>query len=213
MWNVTLLSEPLGTCYDEVLDILALAFETDPGYLSLSRVSGEAHPQHIRQLMRSSLELHLAARNPIFAIARDEEVLGVSLIEEPGAPLPRLAAAKEFSRLLHRTAPSVAFRAIRGLLALMRERPREPHHYLGLLAVHPRARGRGLARALLEDLHAASGSHPNSSGVALDTSNPRNVKLYQRFGYHTVTRFRVSGAEAWCMFRPNGSNRHPRRAV
>ena len=213
MWNVALLSEPLGPRYDEVLDTLRLGFETDPGYLGLSRVSGEARPQHIRQLMRSTLELHLAARQPVFAVAQDEEVLGVSLVEEPGVPFPFLAAAKELARLLRGTAPSVAFRAVRGLLALMRERPREPHHYLAMLAVHPRARGRGLARDLLEDLHAASGSHPNSSGVALDTSNPRNVKLYEHFGYHMVSRLRVSGVETWCMFRPNGPNRHPVRGV
>jgi ribosomal protein S18 acetylase RimI-like enzyme len=207
MWKVTLLSEPLGSRYDELLDTLTLGFETDPGYLSLSPASGEVRSRHIRQLMCSTLAMHLAARQPVFAIVQDQEVLGVSLVEEPGASLPRLAAAKELGRLLRGTAPIVAFRAIRGLLALMRERPREPHHYLAMLAVHPRARGRGLARALLEDLHSASGSHPDSIGVALDTSNPRNVKLYERFGYHTVSRLRMTGAEIWCMFRPNESNR------
>lgn len=207
MWKVALLSEPLGPRYDEVLEALTLGFETDPGYLSLVRASGEAGPQLIRLLMRSTLELHLAARQPVFAIAQEEGVLGVSLVEEPGASLPLLAAGKELARLLRGTTASVAFRAIRGLLALMRERPREPHHYLAMLAVHPRARGRGLARALLEDLHAASGSHPDSIGVALDTSNSRNLTLYEHFGYHTVSELRVSGADTWCMFRSNGSNR------
>jgi ribosomal protein S18 acetylase RimI-like enzyme len=206
MWKVARLSEPLGPRYDEALETLTLGFETDPGYLSLTRVAGETHPQFIRQLMRSTLEVHLAARQPVFAVAQDDEVLGVSLVEEPGARFPLSAAAKQAARLLRGTGARVTFRALRGLLALMRERPREPHHYLAMLAVHPRARGRGLARALLEDLHAASGSHPESIGVALDTSNARNLTLYEHFGYQLVSRLRLSGADTWCMFRPNRSN-------
>lgn len=207
MWKVTRLSDPLGPRYDQVLEVLTLGFETDPGYLSLVGASDEARPRPIRQLMRSTIEVHLAARQPVFAIAQDQEILGVSLVEEPGASLPVLAGARELARLLRGIGPRVALGSIRGLLALMRERPREPHHYLGMLAVHPRVRGRGLARALLEDVHAASGSHPESIGVALDTSNPRNVSLYERFGYQMVSRLRVSGADTWCMFRPNGPNR------
>lgn len=207
MRKVERLSEPLGRRYDEVLETLWLGFEADPGYLSISRVSGEVRPRCVRQLMRSTLEVHLAARQPVFAIAPEQGVLGVSLVEEPGASLPLLAAAKQAARLLRGTGPSVTARAIRGLFALLRERPREPHHYLAMLAVHPRARGCGLARALLEDLHAVSAAHPDSTGVALDTSNPRNVTLYERFGYTVVSRLRVSGADTWCMFRPDGSER------
>jgi ribosomal protein S18 acetylase RimI-like enzyme len=206
MWSVERLSEPLGPHYGGVVDILSLAFESDPGYLALLPDSNEARPRLIRELMRSTLELHLAGRQPVFVIEQDGEVLGVSLAEEPGASLPHLAAARELVRLLRRAGPGVAFRAIRGQLALMRERPREPHYYLGMLAVDPRVRGRGLARALLEDLHRVSESHPDSIGVALDTSNAPNVTLYERFGYHTVSRLRVSGADTWCMLRPNGSS-------
>ncbi len=207
MWTVERLSEPLGPHYDGVLDVLSLGFETDPGYLALLQGSGEARPRLIRELNRSTLELHLAGHQPVFAIEQDGEVLGVSLAEEPGASLPLLAAAKELVRLLRVTTLSVTLRSVRGLFALMRERLREPHYYLGMLAVHPRVRGRGLARALLEDLHAASESHPDSVGVGLDTTNPRNVTLYEHFGYQMVARLRVSGADTWCMFRPNRSNR------
>lgn len=207
MWNVERLSEPMGPRYDGVVEVLALGFETDPGYLALLQGSGEARPRLIRELMRSTLELHLAGHQPVFVIEQDGEVLGVSLAEEPGASLPLLAAAKELVRLVRVTTLSVVLRSVRGLFALMRERPREPHYYLGMLAVHPRVRGRGLARALLEDLQAASESHPDSAGVGLDTSNARNVTLYEHFGYQMVTRLRVSGADVWCMFRPNGSNR------
>jgi len=207
MWQVARSSEPLGPHYDQVLDILSLAFETDPGFLTLSRASGEARSRYIRPLMRSTLDLHLAAGQPVFVIEQDGEVLGVSLVEEPGASLPHLAAAKELVRLLRATTPTVVFRSLRGFFALMRERPREPHYYLVMLAVDPRVRGRGLARALLEDLHAASASDPDSVGVGLDTSNPRNVTLYEHFGYQMVARLRVSGVETWCMFRPDETSR------
>lgn len=203
MWNVVRLSDPSGPCRDEVLEVLALAFATDPGYSSLSRVAGNPRPRYLRQIVRASLELHLAARQPVFVIADENEILGVSLVEEPGASLPSFAAAMVVARLLHRTAPTVAFRSGRVALALMRRRPREPHHYLSMLGVRPRAQGRGLGRALLEDLHEVSRRHPASTGAGLDTSNPGNVALYEHFGYEALTHLEVSGVEAWCMFRPN----------
>jgi ribosomal protein S18 acetylase RimI-like enzyme len=76
-----------------------------------------------------------------------------------------------------------------------------------MLAVDPRVQGRGLGRALLEDLHAVSASDPDSVGVGLDTSNVRNVTLYEHFGYRMGARLRVAGAETWCMFRPDQTSR------
>ncbi len=207
MWNVERLSEPLGPHYDGIVEVLSLGFETDPGFLALLQGSGESRARLIRELMRSTLTLHLAGHQPVFVIEQDGEILGVSLAEEPGASLPLLAGAKELVRLLRVTRLSVVLRSVQGMFALMRERPREPHYYLGMLAVHPRMRGRGLGRALLEDLQAVSESHPDSIGVGLDTSNARNVTLYEHFGYQMVARLRVSGSDAWCMFRPDGANR------
>ena len=77
-----------------------------------------------------------------------------------------------------------------------------------MLAVHPRMQGRGLARALLEDLHTASESHPDSVGVGLDTTNARNVTLYEHFGYQVLGCGKTpdGGLETWTLFRPDDAD-------
>ncbi len=130
------------------------------------------------------------------------ELLAVALVEEPGSSLPYAGAARTLCRLLLRTGPRVTFWSLRTSLATLRKRPREPHHFLSMIAVHPKAQGLGLGRTLLERLHADCQAHPDSSGVALDTSNPRNIGLYEKFGYRVVEELGLPGLKAWYMFRP-----------
>ncbi len=63
--------------------------------------------------------------------------------------------------------------------------------------------GQGLARPLLEAAAAQSDDDPGSSGVSLTTELPRNLTLYQYFGYEIVGHARISSdLETWGLFRP-----------
>jgi ribosomal protein S18 acetylase RimI-like enzyme len=64
--------------------------------------------------------------------------------------------------------------------------PEEPHWYLPLIGVEPLAQGRGLGAALmkqaLERIDAAG------DVAYLESSNPRNISLYERFGFEVTGR-------------------------
>jgi ribosomal protein S18 acetylase RimI-like enzyme len=63
--------------------------------------------------------------------------------------------------------------------------PHEPHWYLSMIGTDPSRQGRGLGSALLE---AALARCDAEGAVAyLESSNPANIPLYERFG------FRVTG--------------------
>jgi len=82
--------------------------------------------------------------------------------------------------------------------------PDRPHYYLSMLGVLERCAGRGLARPLLEAVHAISRADPASTGVALETEDPANVPFYEHFGYRLVGHQRVGdGVESWGFFRPD----------
>lgn len=84
--------------------------------------------------------------------------------------------------------------------------PEAPHYYLSMLGVRRRFAGRGLARPLLEEVQALSLADPMSSGVALETEDPKNVAFYRHFGYQLVGHDRVGdGVESWGFFRPDES--------
>jgi GNAT superfamily N-acetyltransferase len=84
--------------------------------------------------------------------------------------------------------------------------PKEPHFYLNAIGVHPNFKGQGLARPLLEAVHALAENHPNAIGVALSTETKKNVPLYEHFGYEVRAHNRVSDdLQTWSMFRPKGA--------
>ena len=60
--------------------------------------------------------------------------------------------------------------------------------HLGNLAVSPRHRGRGFARALMEDLVGeAEQRNAHSIWLEVRTGNTRAVRLYELFGFEPVT--------------------------
>jgi GNAT superfamily N-acetyltransferase len=76
------------------------------------------------------------------------------------------------------------------------------HIHLNMVGVRDRARGRGLARRLIDRVHAISRETPASKGVTLTTEDPTNVKIYERLGYRVVGHVRIApDLESWGMFR------------
>lgn len=75
------------------------------------------------------------------------------------------------------------------------------HLHLNMIGVRRALKGTGLGGRLLEKVRALAEAEPGYSGVSLTTENPRNVDLYQRFGYQVVGHARVdTGFETWGMF-------------
>jgi ribosomal protein S18 acetylase RimI-like enzyme len=69
----------------------------------------------------------------------------------------------------------------RALLEVERAHPAEPHWYLAVLGVRPDRQGHGIGGALLE----AGLARADADGLPcyLESSNPRNVGLYERHGF------------------------------
>ena len=83
-----------------------------------------------------------------------------------------------------------------------------PDRYYTLegLAVAPAYQGQGIARRLLEAIHALSDGDPQAVGIYLYTADARNRAMYERFGYELAAQ--QLGGEAltvYHMFRANGA--------
>jgi len=65
------------------------------------------------------------------------------------------------------------------------------------VAVHPAARGRGLARRMIDHLHAvARGRGASRVRLTVERDNPRAIALYRALGY----RLEPYGDRRWCGF-------------
>lgn len=64
--------------------------------------------------------------------------------------------------------------------------PQEPHWYLPLIGVDPGVQQKGFGSALLT--HALARCDREKVPAYLESSNPRNISLYERFGFKAVGR-------------------------
>lgn len=79
--------------------------------------------------------------------------------------------------------------------------PQEPHWYLGMIGVDPFAQGKGLGFELI----CHNLKHIDKAGLPtyLESSNPRNVALYERLGFVVLDTLNLGGKPTMTpMIRP-----------
>jgi GNAT superfamily N-acetyltransferase len=70
-----------------------------------------------------------------------------------------------------------------------RYHPRGPHWYLPLIGVDPACQGRGYGAALMR--HALSRCDRDGAPAYLESTNPRNITLYERHGFERLGTVQV----------------------
>jgi ribosomal protein S18 acetylase RimI-like enzyme len=87
--------------------------------------------------------------------------------------------------LMQKRVPAGRFRHMGPVIEQMETfHMKEPHWYLAVLGVDPHARGLGIGGALLtESLERVDQDH---LPAYLESSNPRNISLYQRHGFEVI---------------------------
>ena len=68
--------------------------------------------------------------------------------------------------------------------AMARYHPQVPHWYLPLIGTDPVRQGQGIGGALMR--HALARSDRDGVAAYLESSNPRNIPLYQRHGFEIL---------------------------
>jgi ribosomal protein S18 acetylase RimI-like enzyme len=197
---------PLPTAeHDQGIEALALSFDEDPMFVALFGEEREKRQKWLRFTMAAMLAL-VSPDDHVFTT--DDGVQGVIGITPPGRYPPSQLRLLSFLAafwkrpsmpLPSRTLQKNSF-AIMGLMEKLHYK--EPHLYVLVLGVHPEQKGRGFGRQLL----APSLEIADRAGVPayLETTNPVNLGLYQRFGFEVVEEVRPwDGAPPlWTMLRP-----------
>ena len=70
--------------------------------------------------------------------------------------------------------------------------PTEPHWYLPLIGVDPACQGRGLGGTLMR--HATERCDSDGLPAYLESSNPRNIPLYERHGFEVMGRIQAGSS-------------------
>ena len=70
-----------------------------------------------------------------------------------------------------------------------RYHPEEPHWYLPMIAVDPAVQGRGYGAALMR--HAVQRFDRDGAIAYLESTNPRNISLYERHGFEILATIQI----------------------
>lgn len=108
----------------------------------------------------------------------------------------------ELGSLMERTAPPAIRDEVFSVFEQMgRYHPGEPHWYLPLIGVDDAYQGQGLGSVLLR--HALAECDRERLPAYLESSNPRNISLYQRHGFQLIGTIRAGlSPKIYPMVRP-----------
>ena len=70
--------------------------------------------------------------------------------------------------------------------------PKEPHWYLPLIGADPAQQGKGYGSMLLK--HALKRCDSDNKPAYLESSNPKNIPLYERFGFKLLGTIQVGSS-------------------
>jgi ribosomal protein S18 acetylase RimI-like enzyme len=161
---------------EDLRHTLALAFSTDPCTRYIwprPRDFLEGYPRMLRAIGGETLDRGSGYATSDFGAAAlwlqpgrkpDSDAIDV-LIGETVSP-ERQAVAAQVGELMQ------AFH------------PDEPHWYLSMIGVDPARQGRGLGTALLK--HTLAICDAEGALAYLESSNPKNVPLYERHGFEVL---------------------------
>jgi len=191
------------TLRERIAQLLVLAFENGSGLSRICQAEGEELRRQLHLLFQTAIAMQAAANQPLLSAIKDTQPIGVAIFTEPESLFPLWAQVRSFIQISFGVSPLVAWRMWKNSKILKKHHPPDPHYYLTLLGVHPDFQKMGIARALLDEIHARSEAHPISTGVYLETAKSKNVTLYQHFGYRLMAHLELNGIETFIMFRPN----------
>ena len=185
------------------IDVVSRAFHDDPG-LNRMFPDGGTRARVAPRLYRMSLGPGIE-NGQVYGVG--EPVEGVAVWKSPNQPEPTFAQYVRagglgilFGPALIHIVRSVGIE--RRNRAMHRRHAPWPHYYLSILAVAPESQGKGLASRLVKPILAVADER--SRGAYLETMNPRNVPLYEHFGFIRVEEYHVPRTDltVWAFYRP-----------
>jgi GNAT superfamily N-acetyltransferase len=187
--------------YHQAAQVLGKAFEDEP--VSVAVYRNFSPEKRIRALtIDFSAEILVCIRRGYpFQVNEDGRTVAAALTYPPGTyPLPVI----DQWLILLKSILGNGLYDVRGWMKWLDEidenHPTEAHYYLEYLGVEPGYQGKGFGSFILK--HLINKADDLGVGCYLETANPLNLPLYQRFGFQIKSEKEIIGIPSWFMWRP-----------
>jgi GNAT superfamily N-acetyltransferase len=189
--------------FDQVVDALCAAFQDYPVMRYVLKDAGVDFERRLPQLIAYLTESRFCRGYPVLGVEDGERLAAAANVNPPRTLPPPDSLTARYATLRERIGADAIARFEAFGAACDGLEPDEPHYYLGMIGVRPEHQGRGLARLLLDELHAMSARDPESRGVVLTTETEANLPLYEHFGYRILGQGQADELVSWTLFRPD----------
>lgn len=189
----------LGTVrdLDRSAEVLAAAFNNAPVPNYIVR-QDKRRADTLRLLFRSALKHRFLVDGEVHLAEAGE---GVACWLPPGGSAPTLVRNLRMRIDAARYIGVTRLRRVNRALHMIETRhPTEPHYYLAYIGVQPTTQGQGVGSALLT--FALQRADSEGSPTHLQTANPRNLPLYERYHFRITDELDLpDGPTVWFMWR------------
>ena len=184
---------------DIVSQTLADAFSDDPVFTWLLPKAMSRRDWRVRRLWTVTARSYLRHDKPVYLTSDGQ---AAAIWSPPGAWVPRPAdQLRDLPPMIPVFGRSL-FRASQLQTQMMKAHPMHPKHwYLYAIGARVESQGRGLGSALLREV--LDKIDATGEPAYLESSNIRNVPLYERHGFAVVEEMQIAGGgpSMWRMWR------------
>ncbi len=189
--------------YGEAVELLALGMRDSPIHVAAFGDDPQTRVDSLRRLFQGLFRTSKSLRP--FCARSGGRIIGVAGVAPPATCKP--GALQQFRMLpsMIVLGPARARKVVEWVGTWADHHPERPHSHLGPVAVQLDLQGRGIGSKLMSEY--ASRLDAAGEDAYLETDKPENVRLYERFGFETISEGPVLGVPNWFMWREWASRR------
>ena len=209
MSDAVLIRELRSSDRADFIAVMAEAFEKDPLFLTAFGARGEGGwERRVASFLSFMFDMNRLMQGTPRGLFVNGRLCACVLLDPPVSRLASAAGAFASALRFVPVASTLPMRATAFLNTYTKRTrvaaPRGPHGYLVMIGVLPQMQGCGFGRRMVEDAITRTRDDPSATGIALDTENDANVRLYEGWGFRKRASLDLGGVHAHCMFLPFG---------
>jgi GNAT superfamily N-acetyltransferase len=190
------------TAADKVrsIELLRQGFEHEPTYRwCLCADECPGYEERLARCMQADYEYHKQYGFIVGAYS-NHQLIGVAYMQPPN--MAEIGAAFPWIEILTQCGAETLKRIEFYIAEIATAKFVPLYHKLSFVSVDEQCRGQGIGTALLANVDELMRNDPTSMGIQLETSNPDNVRLYERHGYRVMQEKNFYGIQQYLMLKP-----------
>lgn len=182
------------------IELLKQGFENEPTYRWCLRADEQSgYEDRLIHCMKADYQYHFQYGFIHGAYIKDK-LMGAAFMQPPN--MSEIGASFPWIEIIVEKCGEETLKRFEKYMSEIGGVKFEQHsHKVSLIAVDESCRGRGIGTRLLTWVDEIVHADPISMGAQLETSNPDNVRLYERNGYQVMQEKNFNGVQQYLMFK------------